>query len=162
MFDFPEWLQKQMDSKGWTQAQLAHSLGCTPSYVSYLAGGRDMPSPDNLEKLEEIFEVNPRGALFAHKMMNKIEKVGALKAFIEDPSLLAIHGIEVAPSTGRKTPATAKAERMAIEGKWADLVRFCLDQMNAVADAHNRPAGLFTPSKGAPLLNNPERKGKKK
>jgi transcriptional regulator with XRE-family HTH domain len=125
MFDFPKWLETQMESKGWTQAHLAQMLGCTPSYVSYLAGGRDMPSPDNLAKLEEIFAVVPRGTLFGHKMMNKIEKIGALRVFCEDPSLLAIHGIEVMPMTGRQTPAAAKAGRNPVRnhiaedrGKW--------------------------------------------
>jgi transcriptional regulator with XRE-family HTH domain len=152
MFDFPEWLQRQIESKKWTQAQLAHSLGCTPSYVSYLAGGRDMPSPENLKKLEEIFGVRPRGKLFAHKMMNKIEKIGALKAFTEDPSLLAVHGIEVAPLVGRATVVAAKVSRLAQEERWFELASYCLEIMNSKGSS----IGVVTssaPSMGAPMLN---------
>ena len=45
MSDFPEWLQGELDKRGWKHSDLARKSGSLPTYITGLLAGYRLPSP---------------------------------------------------------------------------------------------------------------------
>lgn len=56
--DFPQWLQNQMDERGWGQAELAKRSKVNRQVIwSYLNRRRNKPDEDVLKKIAEALEI---------------------------------------------------------------------------------------------------------
>ncbi len=45
MASFPEWLQEQLDERGWRQIDLVNRSGIYSSYITYILQGKHKPGP---------------------------------------------------------------------------------------------------------------------
>lgn len=56
--DFPKWLQKQMDDRGWGQADLANRAGINRQVIWGWLNRRKKPNEDILKKIAKAFNIS--------------------------------------------------------------------------------------------------------
>lgn len=54
---FRDWLQKELNSRGWSQADLARSADLNRAVINKLLSGHTTPSPTTLEGIARAFKV---------------------------------------------------------------------------------------------------------
>lgn len=56
---FIENLKRERKKSGYSQERLAELIGCSPKYISALEIGKRFPSLDTLQKLIDVFNIEP-------------------------------------------------------------------------------------------------------
>jgi len=54
---FSEWLQTEMDKRGWSQSDLARSAGLNRAVVNKILNGKSHPQPPTLEAISRAFKI---------------------------------------------------------------------------------------------------------
>lgn len=57
--DFPEWLNDELQQRGWTQADLARKSGLTTAGISRILSGQRDPGPEALIAIAEALKLPP-------------------------------------------------------------------------------------------------------
>ncbi|HSJ88404.1 MAG TPA: helix-turn-helix transcriptional regulator [Anaerolineales bacterium] len=105
---FPEWLQMEMDKRGWSQSDLARSADLNRAVINKLLNGKSHPQPATLEAISRALkipiEVTYRAA-------------GLLPTTPDNDDTLdeAIHVLRSIHSTQRKTTAIALLKALITE-----------------------------------------------
>ena len=105
---FPEWLQMEMDKRGWSQSDLARSADLNRAVINKLLNGKSHPQPATLEAISRALkipiEVTYRAA-------------GLLPTTPDNDDTLdeAIHVLRSIHSTHRKTTAIALLKALITE-----------------------------------------------
>ena len=54
---FPEWLQTEMDKRGWSQSDLARSAELNRAVINKLLNGKSQPQPATLEAISRALRI---------------------------------------------------------------------------------------------------------
>lgn len=57
--DFPTWLQKELDARGWNQSDLSRRSGITTGQISRILNGTRGPAPETLNGIAKAFHLSP-------------------------------------------------------------------------------------------------------
>lgn len=55
--DFSEWLQTEMNKRGWSQSDLARSADLNRAVINKLLNGKSHPQPATLESISRAFKI---------------------------------------------------------------------------------------------------------
>ena len=96
MNEFGEILKALRMRKGYTQAQLADSLGISASAVGMYERGLRQPSPEQLIKLSKIFMVSADYLLGIEKAPESVEELlKTIHASLDNNGGLTFNGVEL-------------------------------------------------------------------
>ncbi len=97
---FSEWLQAEMDKRGWSQSDLARYADLNRAVINKLLNGKSHPQPQTLEAISRALKIPIETAYRA---------AGLLPANPENDETLeeAIHVLKSIQSTQRKATAIA-------------------------------------------------------
>jgi len=59
MTEFAEWLNEELQRRGWRQADLVRATGISRSGISLLISGQIRPAPQTVMQLSRVFKVPP-------------------------------------------------------------------------------------------------------
>ena len=57
MSDFPEWLQGELDKRGWRQIDLARRSGIYPTYITFIIQGNRRPGPKFCKPIADALDL---------------------------------------------------------------------------------------------------------
>jgi len=78
---FIENLKKERKRAGYSQEKLAELVGLTPKYISSLEIGNRFPSPDTIQKIVDVFKMEPYQLLLDSSAPDKSLELEAVKGF---------------------------------------------------------------------------------
>ncbi len=78
---FIENLKKERKKAGYSQEKLAELIGCSPKYISALEIGNRFPSLDSLQKLVDVFKIEPYQMFWDSSNPIQLADIESVRAF---------------------------------------------------------------------------------
>ena len=106
--DFSEWLQAEMNKRGWTQSDLARSAELNRAVINKLINGKSRPQPTTLESISRAFKI---------PIESTYRAAGLLPINPENDETIeeAIHVLKCIRSAHRKATAVALLKALITE-----------------------------------------------
>jgi transcriptional regulator with XRE-family HTH domain len=106
--DFSEWLQAEMNKRGWSQSDLARSAELNRAVINKLLNGKSHPQPATLEAISRAFKL---------PLESTYRAAGLLPISPENDETIeeAIHVLKSIRSAQRKTTAVALLKALITE-----------------------------------------------